>query len=184
MLLHEAVEQRLPAGAPHLLEHERLEVVQTVFNRRGVNRNRLRSGSLGQSPGACSYFEAAAGPRPNRTYVLNRIGAKDLEIRHQGHPDIVANLSGRLARFEVEITSIGDRYHTIKADDLASLKPVLDGDAGFLAILDASHPVRWAVIEYGRIRKRLGRWPLATLHAIADPDLSKSVRRRILRNGG
>lgn len=106
-------------------------------------------------------------------YVLSRIGAKVLEIRHQGHPDIVANLSGRRARFEVEVTSIGDRYHTIKADDLASLKPVLDGDAGFLAILDASHPVRWAVIEYGRIRKRLGRWPLVTLHAIADPDLSK-----------
>jgi hypothetical protein len=80
---------------------------------------------------------------------------------------------GRLARFEVEVTSIGDRYHTIKADDLASLKPVLVGDASYLAILDATHPVRWAVIEYSRIRKRLGRWPLATLHAIADADLSK-----------
>ena len=88
--------------------------------------------------------------------VLNRIGARVLEIRHQGHPDIVASLGGRLARFEVEITSIGDRYHTIKADDLASLKPALEGEAGFLAILDATHPVRWAVIEYGRIRKPLG----------------------------
>jgi hypothetical protein len=42
-----------------------------------------------------------------------------------------------------------------------------------LAILDATYPIRWAVIEYSRIRKRLGRWPLATLHAIADADLSK-----------
>jgi hypothetical protein len=29
------------------------------------------------------------------------------------------------------------------------------------------------VIEYSRIRKRLGRWPLATLHTIADLELSK-----------
>ena len=106
-------------------------------------------------------------------HVLSRIGAKVLEIRHQGHPDIVANVGGRIARFEVEIASARDRDHTIKSDDLVSIRPVHDADAGFLAILDATHPVRWAVIEHSRIRKRLGRWPLTTLHAIADADLSK-----------
>jgi hypothetical protein len=53
---------------------------------------------------------------------------------------IVANLGCRLAWFEVEITSAGDRYHTIKADDLGSLRPVCDGDAGFLAILEPRIP--------------------------------------------
>ncbi len=106
-------------------------------------------------------------------HVLQHIGARVLEIRHQGHPDIVASLGGRFARFEVEVASGRDRDHTIKSDDLMSIRPVHSADAGFLAILDATHPVRWAVIEHSRIRKRLGRWPLATLHAIADADLSR-----------
>ncbi len=53
-----------------------------------------------------------------------------------------------------------------------SIKPVYDTDSGFLAILDSSHPVRWAVIEHSRLENRLGRWPLATLHAIGNADLS------------
>ena len=48
MLLDQAVEQWLHAGAPYLREHERLEVAQPVFDRRGVDRNRLRSDSVGQ----------------------------------------------------------------------------------------------------------------------------------------
>src|SRR5438445_5784530 len=38
--------QWLHAGAPYLREHERLEVAQPVFDRRGVDRNRLRSDSV------------------------------------------------------------------------------------------------------------------------------------------
>lgn len=106
-------------------------------------------------------------------HVLSRIGATVLEIRHQGHPDIVARLSDRFARFEVEIASAHDRHHTIKNDDLVSIAPVNDRDTGFLAILDTARPVRWAVIEHNRIRRRLGRRPLPTLHALADGDLSR-----------
>lgn len=106
-------------------------------------------------------------------HVLNRIGAVVQEIRHQGHPDIIATVEGRFTRFEVEVASTGDRAHTVKNDDLVSIKPVRDTDGGFLAILDALHPVRWAVIEHSRIRKRLGRWPMTTLHALADLDLSR-----------
>lgn len=110
-------------------------------------------------------------------YVLNRIGADVVENRHQGHPDIAANLNGHLARFEIEIASAVERDHSIKSDDLVSIAPVAEGDTGFLAILDIAYPVRWAVIEHGRIRKRLGRWPLTTLHAIADADLSGQCAR-------
>ena len=105
--------------------------------------------------------------------ALRRIGVRVLAINHQGHPDIVANLNGRVARFEVEIAPASERYHTIKGDDLVSIRPVHESEAGFLAILDSAHPIRWAVIEHSRIQNRLGRWPLSTLHGIADADLSK-----------
>ncbi len=106
-------------------------------------------------------------------HVLSRIGAEVIEIRHQGHPDIVANMNGRTVRFEVEITSARDRHHVIKSDDLASIGGAHNAEDGFLAILDSAYPVRWAVIGSSRIGRRLGRWPLVTLHALADQSLSK-----------
>ena len=53
-------------------------------------------------------------------YVLSRIGTRVLEIKHNGHPDIVASMGGCIARFEVEIASAHNREHTIKSDDLVS----------------------------------------------------------------
>ena len=50
-------------------------------------------------------------------HVLKQIGASVVEVRNQGHPDITVLLGGRLTRVEVEIASIGERYHVIKADD-------------------------------------------------------------------
>jgi hypothetical protein len=97
-----------------------------------------------------------------------------LEIRHQGHPDIVALLYGRMASFEVEAASARDRYHTVKSDDIEAIEHSAHShNLGFLAVLDSAYPVRWAVIEYHRIKSRLGRWPMVTLHALADKDLSQ-----------
>jgi hypothetical protein len=48
MLFHQAVEQWLPAGAPYLLEHQRLGSAQPGFDRRGVNQDRLWPGSVCQ----------------------------------------------------------------------------------------------------------------------------------------
>jgi hypothetical protein len=107
-------------------------------------------------------------------HVLKRIGASVLEIRNQGHPDIIANLNGRLTRFEIEIASKGDRYHVIKNDDLESIARVLPNEMGYLAVLDMAEPLRWAVLESSRVKGRLGRTPMATLHAVADRDLSKA----------
>ena len=106
-------------------------------------------------------------------HVLKRIGATVVEIRHQGHPDIIAVLNGRFARFEIEIASKGDRHHTIKSDDLSAISPVKPGELGYLAVLDMAEPMRWATLEQSRIRGRLGRAPISTLHAVADRELTK-----------
>lgn len=107
-------------------------------------------------------------------HVLKQIGADVLEVRHQGHPDIIAQFSGRLTRVEVEIASMDKRYHVIKADDAEAIAPTERHERGYLAVLDIVEPIRWAPIAYSRIRRRLGRQPLATLHALADGELASA----------
>ena len=107
-------------------------------------------------------------------HVLVRIGACVLEVRNRGHPDIIARLGGRLTRVEVEIAPMGERYHVIKADDAQAVAPIERNEHGYLAVLDIAEPVRWAPIEYSRIRRRLGRQPLATIHALAHRELARA----------
>ena len=106
--------------------------------------------------------------------VLKSIGASVVEVRAQGHPDIIARFGEQLTRVEVEVASMGERYHTIKADDAEAVAPTERNEKGYLAVLDIAEPVRWAPIEYSRIYPRLGRQPLATLHALADPELARA----------
>ena len=106
-------------------------------------------------------------------HVLKEIGASEIEVRRTGHPDIVALLGGSRIRFEVEIASVSKRHHVVKADDVEGIAPRSGGnERGYLAVLDIVEPVRWTAIEYSRIRHRLGRQPLATLHALADRELA------------
>ena len=107
-------------------------------------------------------------------YVLKQVGGSVVEVKNQGHPDIVALLGGRLTRVEVEIAPMGERFHVIKIEDVRAVAPLERNQQGYLAVLDIAEPVRWAPIEYSRIRGRVGKQPLATLHALADPELAKS----------
>ena len=107
-------------------------------------------------------------------HVLKHIGADVVEVRHQGHPDIIARLDGRLTRVEVEVAPMGERYHVIKADDAEAISPTERHGRGYLAVLDIVEPVRWAPIAHDRVRRRLGRQPLATLHALAHRELAKA----------
>ena len=107
-------------------------------------------------------------------HVLKRIGASVVDVRNQGHPDIIVLLEGQLTRVEVEIASMGQRYHVIKADDAEAVAPTDRGEQGYLAVLDIAEPVRWAPIEHARFCHRLGRQPLATLHALAHQELARA----------
>ena len=106
-------------------------------------------------------------------HVLKQIGASVVEVRSQGHPDIIVLLWGRLTKVEVEIASMREKYHVIKADDAEAVAPTERNEQGYLAVLDIAEPVRWAPIEHSRIRRRLGRQPLATLHALAHRELAR-----------
>ena len=106
-------------------------------------------------------------------HVLQRIGATVIDVRNQGHPDIIMMLGGKLARVEVEIASIRGEYHTIKTDDVEGVAPTGTGEQGYLAVLDIAEPVRWAPIEYSRLCHRVGRQRLATLHALAHRELAR-----------
>ena len=107
-------------------------------------------------------------------HVLQQVGALVIEVKNQGHPDIIVRLGGQLTRVEVEVASVRERFHVIKMEDAKAIAPTDCNEQGYLAVLDIAEPVRWAPIEYSRIRSRLGRQPLATLHALADPDLARA----------
>ena len=113
--------------------------------------------------------------------MLEQIGASVVEVNSQGHPDIIVRLGGSLTRIEVEIASMGERFHVIKEDDVKAVTPTERDEQGFLAVLDIAVPVRWAPIEYSRIRPRLGRQPLATLHALAHQELAKACNDTFAR---
>ena len=107
-------------------------------------------------------------------HVLKEIGATVIDVRSQGHPDIIVHLNGHLTRVEVEIATLGERYHVIKANDALAVAPTERDEKGYLAVLDIEEPVRWAPIEYSRFRHRLGRQPLATLHALAHQGIARA----------
>ena len=107
-------------------------------------------------------------------HVLERVGASVVDVRNQGHPDIIVLLEGQLTRVEVEIASMGERCHVIKADDAEAVAPADHSEQGYLAVLDIAEPVRWAPIEHARFCHRLGRQPLATLHALAHQELARA----------
>ena len=107
-------------------------------------------------------------------YVLKQIGGSVVDVKSNGHPDITVVLGGRLTRVEVEIASMGERYHVIKKEDVEAVTPTERDEQGYLAVLDIAEPIRWAPIEYCRIHRNLGRQSLATLHALAHRELTRA----------
>lgn len=110
-------------------------------------------------------------------HVLKQIGGSVIDVKSQGHPDIVIRLGGRLTRVEVEIASMGERYHVIKTEDAEAVAPIDPSEQGYLAVLDIAEPVRWAPIEHARLCHRLGRQPLSTLHALAHRELASECNQ-------
>jgi hypothetical protein len=107
------------------------------------------------------------------THTLMRLGGSILEVEAQGHPDITCHLFGFKWRLEVSVISIP---YTIDPDDLTAIRPTVETDRGFLALLDYALPMRWLFMPYGNISRLGGRriFP-AELKARADDNLSMQI---------
>ena len=107
-------------------------------------------------------------------HVLMLLGAEIIELNAQGHPDIVATLDSHTVFVEVEASHSVSGRHVIKIEDIESIRPKLSGDSGYLAVLDAAVPVRWALLEYKRLRLHgPSALRLASMHAVAHQHFSQ-----------
>lgn len=127
---------------------------------------------LGQSIGESEFGYRA---QALFAHVLLRLGGVIVEIKAQGHPDIIAGMSRQTLLIQVKsiLPSRRHRRYTLGTQDLEGIHPPDLGYQGLLALLDCAPPVSWIVVDYHRLCK-LGRNPvsLVTLRAMADRQLS------------
>lgn len=103
--------------------------------------------------------------------TLVRMGATIDSVARAGHPDVTAQVGGRLLRFQVKAT----RYYSfsLTAEDLKGIRPRFSQEDGYLAVLDLAPPLTWTCVRYAHLRVIVGRQvPLAMLKSMADGPFS------------
>lgn len=106
-------------------------------------------------------------------HTLIRLGVKILEVKSQGHPDIVGEVENTLIKLEVEVAVGREGKRLIKEEDLEAIKPYTKGETGYLAILDCGLMLRWFLIDYSRLKWRCSEFLLmTTLQALSNARFS------------
>lgn len=106
-------------------------------------------------------------------HTLLGLGIKILEIKPQGHPDILGEHESRYIRFEVEAISGKARKCIIDKEDIEAIRPLNKNEKGFLAFLCCSLPPEWLLIQYERIKYRVyEQVSIITLNSLNDKKFS------------
>lgn len=117
-------------------------------------------------------------------HVIMHIGGKIIDVKSQGHPDIIASLSRKTLLLQVKSISSksGRRGFLMDADDLEGIRPHNSTTIGYLAILDCTMPPSWIMIDYERIKRHaLNPISIVTLRALADTGLSQQCTEEFVR---
>ena len=113
--------------------------------------------------------------------LLVGLGWAIVDIKPQGHPDIVARQGERRLLVEVEFVPEFRRKHMVKQDDLDGTHPMDANSKGYLALLDLAPPVSWLLLDSNLLRRRgTGTLRLVTLHAMADRHLSRECSQEFV----
>lgn len=103
--------------------------------------------------------------------VLSHMGARIEAVARVGHPDVTAQLGGRMLLVQVKATGQGD--FTLCREDLEGIRPGSDDQVGYLALLDLGPPIAWICVEYVRAQKLVHRTvPLALMKSMDDAEFS------------
>lgn len=103
--------------------------------------------------------------------TLARMGATIDAVARAGHPDVTAQIGGRLLRVQVKATR--QYSFSLTAEDLKGIRPRSPQEDGYLAVLDLAPPLTWTCVRYVHLRALLGRQvPLAMLKSMADAPFS------------
>ena len=106
-------------------------------------------------------------------HVLVRFGARVLDIRNPGHPDISAILNGSLHNIEVEAAGRRTTIRRLQPGDLEVLQCRGDGEYGFFCVLDCGPPVAWLCVDVANLGGRVNEGlHLSLLRAYSDYDYS------------
>jgi len=117
-------------------------------------------------------------------HVIMRIGGKIIDIKPQGHPDLIASLGGKTLLLQVKSVHSKSRrlQFLVGADDLEGIHPHNPTTIGYLAILDCTMPPSWIMIDYERIKRHtLNPISVVTLRALADTKLSQQCTEEFVR---
>lgn len=119
-------------------------------------------------------------------HILLRLGAGVLEINSSGHPDIVAEYSTHIVRYEIEADMGGYRDRLLTQADINSLSPKKPTDKGYFALALCGPYPSWVLLDYSVIRRRTIRTSPIVLRTLSDKQASdlwtKEFISLILRN--
>ena len=112
-------------------------------------------------------------------HVLLRMGARIIDVRNPGHPDIVARLGGQLQNIEVEAANRKTTVRRLQVGDLEVLQTGDGEEAGFFCVLDCGPPVEWLCVDVGKLGARANEsLRMSVLRAYADKDYSSESTKQ------
>ena len=106
-------------------------------------------------------------------HVLLRLGGDVLEVRNPGHPDIRANLAGRVHNIEVETAKRKTIPRRLESGDLEVLQGNGDGVYGYFCVLDCGPPISWLCVDVASLGHRAsGILHMSLLRGYCNKDFS------------
>ncbi|MGQ9722237.1 MAG: hypothetical protein ACUVXA_13055 [Candidatus Jordarchaeum sp.] len=107
-------------------------------------------------------------------HTLIRLGFKILEIKPQGHPDIIGEIENLRFKLEVEVALGRASKRIINKEDIDAIKPQNINEKGYFAILDCGLPPEWILIDYKHLKWRISESLfIIVLKSLSDRELSK-----------
>lgn len=104
------------------------------------------------------------------------LGMEILEIKPQGHPDIMGIKEDEIIKFEVETIVNKSRERDVKREDLEAIKPYDRNEKGYIAVLYCRFPPEWLLIDYNRLKRRVSeRISIITMKCLSDNEFSNEV---------
>ena len=106
-------------------------------------------------------------------HVLLHLGARVVDIRNPGHPDIIAQINGQLHNIEVEVAP-PRKVTQLEPGDLDVLLNRGQGEHGFFCVLDCGPPITWICVDGASLGYRIkGKLRLSLLRAYSEKSYSR-----------
>jgi len=98
---------------------------------------------------------------------------KILEIKPQGHPDVIGMKENEIIKFEVEAILGKSRERIVNREDIEAIEPHNKNEKGYIAVLYCRFPPEWLLIDYNRLKRHVSeRISITTMKCLSDKEFS------------